>query len=420
MKPHAVTADNASAIRRRPIPSSIPRISVKASEYVQEVLDSQFRGSKGTNMVGRLETAFADQFGVRYAIALNNGTATLHSALAAAGVQAGDEVIVPPLTMASTSLAVLHQNAIPVFADIDPHTFLIDPKSIRRLITPRTRAIMPVSLYGLAPDMGGIMEIADEHNLKVVEDAAQCVLGYYKGRLVGTIGHFGSFSFQSSKHMTSGEGGMVVCNEAALAAKVRQFSVLGYAGLSADAGKSKINKDDLINPNYARHIGYGWNYRMADLCAAVALEQIERLEELVQMRIENTRFYQEAVGDCEWLTPQFTPADCVHSYWSYVLRLDTKASGVDWRTFTRKFRELGGDRVYGAWRLNYLEPFFQEIAPRVATHQKWKPGLCPHAEAVQPELLQFKTNHLDLQVASEQADVLGQTIRFFECKPARA
>src|SRR5438874_11749057 len=214
---------------RSQIETDIKRISGREYQYVQEVLDSQFRSSAGSLMSTRLETAFAARFECQYAIAFVNGTATLHAALIAAGVGPGDEVIVPPLTMAATSLAVLHAGATPVFADIRIETFNSDPKSIRERITPRTRAIIPVALYGLAPDMDAIMQIARAKDLVVIEDAAQCFLGYYKGQLVGTIGHMGSFSFQSTKHMTSGEGGMVVSNNLDLANRVRQFSSLGYA-----------------------------------------------------------------------------------------------------------------------------------------------------------------------------------------------
>ena len=130
-------------------------------------------------MTKRLEDAFASKFGARFAVSFDNGTSTMHAALAAKGIGNGDEVIVPPLTMASTSLAVLHANAIPVFADIDPDTWTISPDSIEKCITPRTKAIIPVSIYGLAPDMDAIMDIADSYNLFVLEDDAQCFLGRY-------------------------------------------------------------------------------------------------------------------------------------------------------------------------------------------------------------------------------------------------
>ena len=146
-------------------------------------------------------------------------------------------MIVPPLTMASTSLAVLHQRAVPVFADIDPDTFLIDPESIRDRITPRTRAIITVALYGLSPDMDPIMELAQEHGIAVIEDDAQCFLGRYKGRIAGSIGDLASFSFQNSKHITCGEGGMVTTNNHEYADRVARFASLGYGLVSRRGGE---------------------------------------------------------------------------------------------------------------------------------------------------------------------------------------
>ncbi|MDD2707768.1 MAG: DegT/DnrJ/EryC1/StrS family aminotransferase [Verrucomicrobiae bacterium] len=401
------------------------RIGTDEFRYVEEVLASDFRGSAKPRMVEKLEKIFCEKFGVAYAISCNSGTSTLHSALCAGGVASGDEVIVPPLTMASTALAVLHQGAIPVFADIDPETWTLDPNAMRRLLSPRTKAIIPVAIYGLAPDMDDIMEIAAERQLTVIEDVAQCFLGRYRGRLAGAIGHMGSFSFQSSKHMTCGEGGMVICNRHDLAERVRRHSSLGYAGLAAGPGCSKIRKEDLLDPNYARHVALGWNYRMPELCAAVALGQAVRLEEFVQKRMAAAKCYLDAMAGCDWLIPQKVPEDRVHSYWAFVVRLDAASIGVDWQTFRKKYQELGGDRVYAAWRLNYLEPFFQELQKKpqgslahlsgqLGERQRWDGGLCPHAEAVQPWLLQFKTNYLDLELAAQKADALRQTIRHFE------
>src|SRR5262245_45723932 len=191
----------------------LQRISATERAYVMQVLDGEFRSSLGHSMTKRFEETFAAVFGSRFAISFNNGTATMHAALVAAGVGPGDEVIVPPLTMASTTFAVLHAGALPVFADVDPDLWTIDPASIARCVTPRTKAIIPVSIYGLSPDMDPIMELARQHNLFVLEDDAECFLGYYHGKVVGSIGHASSFSFQSSKHITSGEGGMIVTND---------------------------------------------------------------------------------------------------------------------------------------------------------------------------------------------------------------
>lgn len=398
------------------------RIGQREREYVLEVLDSQFRSSAGSNMTGRLEKAFADRIGVKYAIAHINGTATMHSALAAAGVGSGDEVIVPALTMASTSLVVLHANAIPVFADIDPNTFNIDPLDIRRKITPYTKAIIPVALYGLSPDMDAIMDIAREYNLAVIEDDAECFLGYYKGKVVGSIGHMASFSFQSSKHLTCGEGGMITTNDEDLANKVRRFNSLGYAGVGA--AKGKITKDDIQDPRYARHVSLGFNYRLPELCSAVALAQVERMEELVNMRIKIAELYATAVDGCDWLTPQLVPEGYIHSYWTYVLKLETDMIDFTWYDFRKKYVELGGDGIYAAWLLNYLEPVFQQHAfyPQGCPAQcplykgqlqNYKICLCPVAESIQPKLFQFKTNYFDPDKAEFQANALAKTSRYF-------
>lgn len=397
-----------------------PRISDLERKYVMEVLDGGFRTSAGSRMTRRLEERFAQMFGVRYAISHVNGTATLHAALAAAGVGPGDEVIVPPLTMAATTFAVIHAGAVPVFADIDPRTWTIDPKSIEERLTPRTKAIIPVAIYGLAPDMDSIMDIAGRRGLFVLEDDAQCYLGFYRGRVVGSIGHAASFSFQSSKHMTSGEGGMVITNDEELAWRIRRFNSLGYAAVGPAAGMGKITKEVIQDPEYERHVSVGWNYRLSELCAAVALAQLERLEELVAMRVRVAGLFGKVVEGCRWLVPQAVPEGYVHSYWTYAVRL---ADDVDftWYDFRNKFVELGGDGIYAAWRLTYMEPALVRRQDQVVFRAPWYadfpqeygPGLCPVAEAIQPRLLQFKTNYTDMERAERQAEALQKTIAFF-------
>lgn len=387
------------------------RIGEKEREYVLEVLDSEFRSSASGTMTKRLEEGFASLFGTEYAIAFINGTATLHAALAAAGIGPGDEVIVPPLTMASTSFAVLHANALPVFADIDPLTWTIDPKSIEAMITPRTRGIIPVSIYGLSPDMDAIMAIAERHDLFVLEDDAQCFLGRYRDRMVGTIGHASSFSFQSSKHMISGEGGMVLTSDRELADKIRRFNSLGYAAVGAGPGKGKITKNTIKDPKYERHVSVGWNYRMPELCAAVALGQLERLPALVEMRVKSAGLYAEAVESCTWLVPQAVPEGYRHSYWTFVCRL--ARDDISWYDFRDKYLELSGDSFYGAWQLTHLEPAF--LHKKFSSHQSqdYARGICPVAEAAQPRLIQLKNNYTDLGIVAKKAAALSAAIDYF-------
>ncbi len=402
------------------------RVSSQALEYLREVVEYGFGNSSGPDFVGQFERAFAQRFGVAYAIAHCNGTATMHSGLSAAGVKPGDEVIVPPLTAAATAMCVLHQGAVPVFADIDRHTFNIDPESIRQRITPLTRAIIPVGLYGLSADMDPIMELAREHDLAVIEDNAECFLGTYKGRLAGTSGHMASFSFQGSKHLSCGDGGIIITNDKTLAKGIRRFCCLGFRTLGAATG-TVMSKEDRGSPDSVRHDTLGWNYRMSELQAAVALEQTERIDELVDLRKEIAALYQEAVADCDWLTPQVTPQGCVNSYWTFVCRFAADQAGCSWEDFRRQFYRLGGDFFYGAWQLTYNEPMFQQrrflggFFPMDSDFYKgnykdYSPGLCPVAESIQPQLMQFKTNYMDLEQAQHQASVLRKTIEIISSK----
>ena len=393
----------------------IKRISDRERQYVTEVLDGGFRSSMGYKMTRRLEEAFAEKFESKYAIAFCNGTATLHIALEAAGVGLGDEVIVPPLTMSSTTFGVLHANATPVFADVDPDTFVISAESIEKCITPRTKAIIVVSLFGLAPDFDKINAIAKKHNLAVIEDDAQCFLGKYKGKMVGTLGDISSFSFQSSKHMTSGEGGMLITQSEELADKIRKYSCLGYA--SVGTKKGKISKTDIQDPDYCRHISLGWNYRMSDVCSAVALGQVEHLDELVDMRKKSAKIFADAIEGNGLLVAQKTGPEYENAYWAFVTKIADP--DVDWRAFRDKYLELGGDGIYAAWKLTYQEPFFRNMTflrreGLLNEGVNYNDGICPVAEALQPRLLQFKTNYYDLEVAKVKADLLAKTIKYFK------
>jgi len=393
-------------------------------KYVREVLDTEFRSSSGSVMMKRLEDAFSGRFGVEYGISFVNGTATMHAALEAMGVGIGDEVIVPPLTMSATTFVVLQANATPVFADVDPDSFQIDFNSIKERITPKTKAIITVALYGLSPDMDPIMSIAKEYGIKVIEDNAQCFLSEYKGRLVGTLGDCSSYSFQSSKHLASGEGGMILTNDYKLAEDIRKVQSLGYAGVSANKGK--ISKIDIQDPKYSRHVTMGWNYRMPELCCAVALAQTENIDALVQRRIEVAEIFNDATQEFhEWFTPQYVGKEFTNSYWAWSVRL--KDDSISWNQFRDAFIENGGDGVYAAWKLTYLEPMFENMSLlgreqfiSEGVVNSYKRGLCPNAERIQSQLFQFKTNYWDISKAHEQAEILWKTLNSFNQAAAGA
>jgi perosamine synthetase len=396
------------------------RIFGNELKYLKEVIRNEFCTSSGAKMMNLLENKFAKIFQSKHAISFVNGTATMHAALEAMGIGKNDEVIVPPLTMSSTAFAVLQANATPVFADIDPETFLIDPGSVKKLINKKTKAIITVALYGLSPDIDKIKKFSNK--IKIIEDNAECFLGKYKNKLVGTLGDCASFSFQSSKHITSGEGGMIITSNETLANKIRKVQSLGYMGLSSK--KSKIDKNKLLNPYYDRHYCLGWNYRMSELCSAVALGQLENINALVSRRIEVAKLFQKKSRLYHnWFVPQKIPNYCRHSYWTWAVKLETNK--ISWDDFTNKFKYFGGDNIYAAWKLSYQEPAFKNL--RFLGREKFiskknkisyfKKNLCPNAEYIQPRILQFKTNYWNIKDMHKQGDVLKKTLKFFGKKP---
>ena len=392
-------------------------------KYVKEVLESDMKSSTGGSWNNKLEKMFAQKFGMRYAVACNSGTSALHACLSAAGIGPGDEVISPALTVMMNTFAILYQNAIPVYADINPETFNIDPKDIERKITPKTKAIMTVSLYGLPPDMDPIMELAKKHNLVVIEDNAECYLGRYKNRLAGTIGDMSIWSFESSKHISVGEGGIIITNNEKFAERARKCAGIGYKNLRAEEGRVKLNEDIFQDPDYKRHDYLGWNYRLPEVNAAIAVAQLERLEALVEKRKKIAEFYSKAIRGCDWLIPQKVPEGYIHSYWTFAVRYEGEEElGVSWKEFYNLYKKMGGDGFYAAWSIPYLEPVMREgkyyskgshyTGPRI----KYKKGLCPVAEAIQPKIMQFKTNYRDLELAKMKAKALRKTIEKLDKK----
>ena len=373
----------------------ISRISELERFYVDEVLKTQFSSSSGSIYMKKLESAFSQRYSQRHSISFVNGTATMHAALEAAGIGHGDEVLVPPLTMASTTFAVLQSNATPIFVDIDPATFQICPKDISNKITENTRAIITVAIFGGSPQLDVIREISDINNLFLLEDNAECFGATFKGLPVGCYGDAASFSFQSSKHLTAGEGGILLVRDEHIADKVRSFQSLGYAGLSAKA--AKIDKRIIQQPTYKRHNSLGFNYRMPELCAAVALAQVERMDELLSPRIRIAQKYNEiASGYSDILQPQKNYEGSENTYWTWAAKLH---EDISWSEFKDCLVKNGGDPFYGAWSLTYHEPFITELncygRENYLTDngkRNWKVPQCPVADKIQPHLCQLQTN----------------------------
>ena len=393
------------------------RFGEREFNYVREVLDSGFGSSTSGNMNNRFEAAFAAKEGATYGVTFNSGTSTLHASLDAVGVGYGDEVITAPLTVISNLNVILAQNAIPVFADIDPDTFNIDPTDVARKITPRTKAIMPIALYGLSPDLDPLMELGKKYGIAVINDAAEACGCYYKGRRMGEIADITSYSTENSKHITTGDGGIIITNNEEYAKKTRKFGSQGYAALKASDSRIRSNKDIFQDPNYKRHDSFGYNYRMPEVAAALGVAQTERMEFFLKLRADIAKMYLDVVKDCEYLVPQKVPEGYNNTYWTVAMRYER--TDVPWQEFRHKFIDFGGDGIYAAWALLYHETsitsgVWKKRCPPLYDKINFPMrGLCPNAESVQPKIMQFVNNYGSMDEASPMVEALAKTIKHF-------
>jgi|TARA_R110000822_G_scaffold53158_2_gene137186 perosamine synthetase len=369
-------------------------------DYVLEVLDSENMDRKSNPYVNRFENKFSQIFKSKYSIAHNSGTSTLHSCLVAAGVECGDEVISPAHTVIMNSFVTLHMGATPVYVDIDPDTFNMCPKDLERKITSKTKAIQVVHMHGNPSDMVQIMKIAKKHNIPVIEDSAQCVLGYIYGKLVGTFGDMASWSFENKKHISTGEGGMVTTNNEEYGTIIRKFGGLGYKNLQAGQSLRQLLPKDFQNPYYKRHDTLGYNYRMNELTAAVGLGQLERVHFLVERRKQIAKMYDEAFKDCYFIKPQKVLDGHTNAYWTYTVTYE----GKDWFKVYDNVLKNGGDGFYGGLSIPYEEP--------VMSKYNYIKGECPNAEKVQPKMMQFKCNYRNLDEAKSKIDILKKSLSY--------
>lgn len=379
------------------------------AEYVLRALDTEDPESRGISWVQQFEEKFAEKVGASYAIAVNSGTSGLHAALYAAGVGPGDEVIQPAMTVVMDAYATIHLGGTPVFADIVPETHHIDPEDILRKITPRTKAIMTVSWQGLPVDMDPILEIAKKHNLLVIDDSAQTMMGIYKGKVSGSNAHIGVYSFENKKHLTTGsEGGMIVTSDPELATRARKFAGIGYKHMTATAGRTHLALSTVQDPAYERFDTIGLNYRMNSVSAAIGIAQLERVDHIVSRRQACGRMFLEAIEGCAWMVPQRIAEGVEHTFYTFAVDYRGEAArGVKWKDFYNRYIAMGGDGFYGCVVTPYLEPALRGKDFGGVSLTK---GLCPKAEDLQPRVMQFKTNYRDLGVARHKANLLSKLI----------
>jgi len=383
-------------VRSKPFPA-YNVIAEEEKAAAQRVLDSgvlsRFLGTwhpdfNGGPEVQAFEQAWSALVGVRHTIAVNSATSGLYAAVGAAGVGPGDEVIVSPYTMVASATAAVACNAVPVFADIDPHTYTLTADSIAACITPRTKAVVVVHIMGQAADMDPIMDLAAKHGLVVIEDCAQAPLATYHGRQVGTLGHMGVFSLNYHKHIHTGEGGLVTTNDDRFAERLQLIRNHAEAVV---AGKGVEDIAGLV----------GFNYRLGEIEAAIGHSLIAKAPDLIARRRENVALLEQGIAGLDHLSLPVVGAGNVHVYYIHALTLDWQALGLRRETYVQalkaevpptELRQHEGPLIGAGYvRPLYLLPMFQrQIAygdagcpfrcPLYQGRQDYAAGLCPNAE----------------------------------------
>ena len=376
----------------------------------------------GGPQVRAFEVDWATAYNAKHAISVNSCTSGLYAAVGAAGVGPGDEVIVSPYTMSASATAAIIFNGVPIFADIDPSIYCLDPESIRQRITERTKAIIVVHIFGQSADMDPIMDIAKKHNLIVIEDCAQAPLATYKGRPVGTLGHMGVFSLNYHKHIHSGEGGMITTNDDALADRCQLIRNHGEAVVEAKGTKNLVNM-------------IGFNFRLGEIEAAIGTAQLTKAPKLVAERQKNVRYLEEKLSGLPGLTMPRVQENCDHAYYVHAMHYDQSATDVPRQQIVAalkaelpvsEMREREGPLISGGYvKPLYLQPMYQELVgygtvscPFTCPHYEgtvdYSEGLCPVAEnahnstLISHELMRPPMNEADLN------DVIAAFHKVFE------
>lgn len=348
---------------------------------------SGFLGRAGKEFLGgkyvrRLEELFCRYFKVKYAVSFNSASTALQAAVGAIGLKLGDEVITTPFTMPVNSAAILLNNAIPVFIDIEEDTFNVNPELVEGLITPKTRAVLTVNLFGGSVDYDPILRIAKKHNLKIIEDNAQSPGATYKGRHCGTIGDMGVFSFNVHKVIQCGEGGVLVTNNKKYAFR---------AQLIRNHGEVVI--DGLYDDKRIYEPVLGSNYRLAEIPAAIAIEQFKKLDKLNKQRIDLADYLTRKLKQFNWLIPPKTLGKSRHVYYVYPLRFLEKKSGRKRADFVKAMKAEGFELFAGYQKPIYLMPLYQrkDIFPLSSYKTECSKGICPVAERMYEKEILFTT-----------------------------
>ncbi|MBA7699627.1 GDP-perosamine synthase [subsurface metagenome] len=339
--------DLASYLHRLVLPVAEPEVGDRELEYVTECITSNWISSVG-KFVTQFEEEFARFCGTKYAVATSNGTVALHLALVVLGIGAGDEVIVPTLTFIATANAVTYTGARPVFVDSERYTWNIDPEKIEAAITPRTKAIIPVHLYGHPADMGPILKLAKKYHLYVIEDAAEAHGALCHGQTVGSIGDMGCFSFFGNKIITTGEGGMITTNN-------KEF-----------AQKAKMLRDHGVSPDKKYwHPIIGFNYRLTNVQAAIGVAQLEKIDRLLERKREIAGLYRSLLKDVAGITQPPEASWAKNVFWMYSILVE-KEYGMSRDDLIARLGDNGVDSRPVFYPIHTMPPYKQNLVLPVA------------------------------------------------------
>lgn len=376
---------------------------------IKVIQNGRLKGVDGEFM-SKLEEIFTRRLGVGQAVAMNSAMSVLHAAVAAVGVGPGDEVVCDPV-VSFGGVAAMYHNGVPVFCDINADTMNMDPASLEACITPRTRAIICTPIFGNPCDYDGILRVVNKHGLPVIEDAAQAFGAIYRGKAVGTLGAIGSFSFEQSKHITSGDGGMGVTDRMELADAMRQIHIIGWRP-----------RDRANVAERWREGRLGWNFRMTDLAAAVLVAQMERADEIVAAHRRVGALYREAAKECPWLVPQRIEQGAEHSYWQVAFRFEGDREGIS----LDRFKEALAARKCGV-AVGYTQqsaasnPLFMEVraygldcpirCPHYKGQARYGEGVTPVADRTIPRIVLMPMHTWNPTAAEEYAEKLHGVLK---------
>ncbi len=406
MEVEKLAVDGGAPVRTDPLPSvgnkSGRDVGDQEIANLAEVIEAGRLFRYGGEFVDRFETQFAGMLGMNHGIASTSGTSALHVAVGAVNPNPGEEIITAPITDMGSLIGILFQNAVPVFADLDPNTYTMMPESIEERITDRTKAIMVVHLFGQSADMDPVFDIARKHKLKVIEDCAQAYFAEYKGRLVGTMGDLGCFSLQQSKHMTTGDGGITVTNDDALAQRARLFSDKGWPR----------------EPGARGYMFLGLNYRMNELTGAVACAQIGKVKSVVERRRKAADAITERIADVAGVNPPFVREGCRHSWWLYPITIDESILEATPQQFGTALTKEGVPAGVGyIGKPIYMAPVFQEAqtygnsgCPFTCPHaspRQYKPDDCPNTLEILRRVITLGCNEF---FTEKDVDDIGRAV----------